>query len=325
MILREGLFIKKNKNRWETIQQDDAGDADEMAENFVKLVDDLAYAKTFYPTSRVTKFINALASRIYLRIYQNRKEESNRLVQFWKYDVPLTIAKHHRIILFCAFIFILFYVLGFFSAKYYENFTRELLGDSYINMTEKNIENGNPFDVYNSGNSILTWLGILVNNIMVSLLYFVKGIFLGFLSISALIQESMRVGAFHQMFAAKGLAIDFILAVMIHGLLELTAIVIACAAGVVMGTSYLFPGTISRLSAFKTGVKDGVKIVIGLVPIFITAAFFEGFVTGMYKMSVVLNVFILLTSAVFIIWYFIIYPIRLKKKFSHVILTPDDV
>ena len=296
-----------------------------MAKNFVKLVDDLAYAKTFYPTSRVTKFINALASRIYLRIYQNRKEESNRLVQFWKYDVPLTIAKHHRIILFCAFIFILFYVLGFFSAKYDENFTRELLGDSYINMTEKNIENGNPFDVYNSGNSVLTWLGIMVNNIMVSLLYFVKGIFLGFLSISALIQESMRVGVFHQMFAVKGLAIDFILAVMIHGLLELTAIVIACAAGVVMGTSYLFPGTISRMSAFKIGVKDGVKIVIGLVPVFITAAFFEGFVTGMYKMSVVLNVFILLTSAVFITWYFIIYPIRLKKKFSHALSAPDDV
>ena len=112
------MFIKKNKDRWEAIQDGGSVDADEMAKDFVKLVDDLAYAKTFYPTSKVTKFINTLASRIYLRIYQNRKEESNRLLRFWKYDVPFTIAKHYKIIIFCAFIFLLFYVLGFFSAKY---------------------------------------------------------------------------------------------------------------------------------------------------------------------------------------------------------------
>ena len=284
-----------------------------MAKDFVKLVDDLAYAKTFYPTSKVTKFINTLASRIYLRIYQNRKEESNRLVKFWKYDVPFTIAKHHKIIIFCAFIFLLFYVLGFFSANYDENFTRDVMGDSYIEMTEKNIEKGNPFGVYQSGNSFLTWLGIMVNNVLVSMLAFVKGILLGIMSLSDLIQNSMMVGVFHYMFASKGLAVDFLLVVMIHGLLELTAIVIACAAGVIMGTSYLFPGTISRMDAFKIGVKDGVKIIIGLVPVFGIAAFLEGFITGLYKMPLILNILILLVSAVFIVWYFIILPIRVWK------------
>ena len=89
-----------------------------MARDFIRLVDDLAYAKTFYPTSKVTRFINSLASRIYLKIYQNRKEESNRLVNFWKYDVPLTIGKYHKVMLFTAFVFILFYIFGFFSAKF---------------------------------------------------------------------------------------------------------------------------------------------------------------------------------------------------------------
>ena len=280
----------------------------------MKLVDDLAYAKTFYPTSRVTKFINTLASRIYLGIYQNRKEESNRLLKFWKYDVPLAIAKHHRVILFCTFIFLLFYILGFFSAKYDESFTREVMGEGYIEMTEENIAKGNPFGVYQSGNSILTWLGIMINNVMYSLIAFVKGIVLGILSIFDLIKTSMMVGAFHHMFASKGLAIDFLLVVMIHGLLELTAIVIACDAGVIMGTSYLFPGTVSRLEAFKTGVKDGVKIVIGLVPVLGIAAFFEGFITGLYQMSVILNILVLVVSAVFIAWYFIIHPLKLKKR-----------
>ena len=214
---------------------------------------------------------------------------------------------------FCSFIFLLFYVLGFFSAMYDENFTREVMGDSYIEMTENNIAKGNPFGVYQSGSSILTWLGIMVNNVLVSMLAFVKGIVLGIMSLSDLIQNSMMVGVFHYMFASKGLALDFLLVVMIHGLLELTAIVIACAAGVIMGTSYLFPGTVSRMEAFKVGVKDGVKIVIGLVPVFGIAAFFEGFVTGLYKMPLILNILILLVSAVFIVWYFILLPVRVRK------------
>ncbi|MFL5742062.1 MAG: stage II sporulation protein M [Flavisolibacter sp.] len=287
-----------------------------MARDFVQLVDDLSYAKTYYPTSRVTRLINGLASRIYLRIYQNRREDSSRLVRFWKYDVPLTIGKYHRIVLFSAFLFILFYVLGFFSAKYDENFVREVLGNDYVNMTEKNIEEGNPFGVYQSGNSFISWLGIMVNNVMFSIMSFVKGIVLGILSISALIRTAMEVGVFHYMFAAKGLGVDFIFAVMLHGLLELTAIVITCAAGIIMGTSYMFPGTLKRLEAFQIGVKDGVKIVIGLIPVFGIAAFFEGFITGLYKMPFVLNIFLLSLSAAFIVWYFIIYPVRLKRRFA---------
>lgn len=285
-----------------------------MASNFVQLIDDLGYAKTFYPSSRITRFINSIASKIYIKIYQNRKEESNRLVKFWKEEVPLAIAKHYRILLFTTFIFLLFYILGFFSASYDPELASGILGADYIQMTEKNIADGNPFGVYQTGNAFLTWLGIMINNVVVVLIAFVKGIVLGIFSLNALIENAMMVGVFHQMFAAKGLGFEFILAVMLHGTLELTAIVVGCAAGVIMGTSYIFPGTSSRLEAFKSGTKDAVKIIVGLVPIFGIAAFFEGFITGFYKMPLALNLFLLSLSALFVIWYFIIHPFRLSKK-----------
>src|SRR5829696_3299532 len=299
--LREGLFIRKNKSRWEKIQQGGAADADEMAKDFVQLVDDLSYAKTYYPTSRVTKYINSLASTIYLGIYQNRKEEGNRLMRFWKYDVPLTVYKHRRIILFSFFIFFLFYTVGFFTAKHDPTFIRDVFGHSYVNETEKNIAEGNPFGIYQGGDSFFMSVGIMINNIIVSFMYFGKGILLGIFSLKELGKESMRVGVFNYMFFAKGYGLDFVLAVMIHGLLELTAIVMACGAGAIMGTSYLFPGTQSRLTAFKDGVKDGVKIVVGLIPILAVAAFYEGFVTRYYKMPIALNLLMLASSAAFII------------------------
>jgi uncharacterized membrane protein SpoIIM required for sporulation len=312
--LREGLFIKKNKSRWERIRQDEAMDADETARDFVHLLDDLSYAKTFYPGSRVTKYINALASRIYLGIYQNRKEENNLLLRFWKYGVPLTVYKHRRVMLFSFFIFFLFYTVGYFTAQQDPGFIREVFGNAYVDETEENIAKGNPFGIYQGGDPFFMWVGIMINNIIVSFTYFGKGLLLGIFPLVELGKESMRVGVFHYLFAAKGHGLGFFLAVMIHGLLELSAIVLSCGAGVVMGISWLFPGTQSRLTAFKQGVKDGVKIVVGLVPVLVLAAFFEGFVTRYYKMPVALNVLLLLCSAVFVVYYFLFYPIQLTRK-----------
>ena len=312
--MREGLFIKKNKDRWERVQQQSAEGPDEIATDFVQLVDDLAYAKTFYPTSRVTQFVNSLASKIYLNIYRNRKEESSRLLNFWRYDVPLTVKKHHTLILIAFIIFALFFSVGFFSASAEPGFVREVLGDSYVNMTEENIEKGNPFGVYQDPNSFVMFIRIMVNNILVSFVYFFRGILLGIPSLVSLGKESIRLGAFEHMFYVKGLGAQAVTTVLIHGLLELTAIIIACAAGVVMGTSFLFPGTRRRIEAFREGTKDGIKMIIGLIPVFVIAAFYEGFITRYYKMPLPLNLFLLLSSAAFVIWYFVLYPARLARR-----------
>jgi len=312
--LREALFIKKNKERWEKISQEPSRDTDEMAAEFVQLVDDLGYSRTFYPHSKVTRFLNTEASKRYLAIYRNRKEENNRFVYFFKYELPLTVARHQVTLLVCFLLFIVFFGVGLFSAATDEQFVRDMLGDAYVNMTEKNIEDGNPFGVYQGGNSTLMWLGIMINNISVSFRYFGEGIFLCVLTVNDLITEAIRLGAFEHMFLAKGYGGLFIVTVMLHGTLELSAIIIAATAGVVMGKSWLFPGTQKRLTALKNGAKDGVKIIIGLIPVFIVAAFVEGFVTRYYRMPLWLSIPLLLVSVFFIVGYFVIYPLQLKKR-----------
>jgi len=322
--LREALFIKKNRERWLKNQSAPAADADEMAKDFTQLVDDLAYAKTFYPSSKVTRFINTEASKIYLDIYKNRKEESNRLVTFWKYDLPLTIRKHHGTVLFCFVLFIIFWGVGFFLSRNDESVIRSVLSDDYIEMTQENIRNKNPFGVYESGNPILSWLGIMINNIKVSLRYYAEGIFCGVFTLYHLAGEGLRLGAFHQLFAARGLGLQVFLVVFVHGTLEITALIIAAAAGVVLGKSFLFPGTIKRLDALKRGAKDGVKMVIGLMPIFALAAFFEGLFTRLYNDLSILTTAIVTASLFFVIWYFVIYPIQLSKKMA-VQLNEEEV
>jgi hypothetical protein len=122
------------------------------------------------------------------------------------------------------------------------------------------------------------------------------------------------MGSFQYYFISKGLGWKFITVVFIHGTLELWSMIVAGAAGLILGNSILFPGTYKRSASIMRGGKDGLKIVIGLVPLFLTAAFFESFVTRHTEMPLWVSVSILICSVAFIIWYFIIYPIRLHKR-----------
>jgi uncharacterized membrane protein SpoIIM required for sporulation len=80
----------------------------------------------------------------------------------------------------------------------------------------------------------------------------------------------------------------------------------------------LFPGTLTRMQSMIRGAKDGTKIIIGLIPIFLIAAFFEGFVTRHTGMPVAMSLTILAGSLAFILFYFVFYPLHLKRKIADV-------
>jgi uncharacterized membrane protein SpoIIM required for sporulation len=311
--MREGQFIKRNLERWEDYQQS-TEDPDEVAKRFTYLVDDLSYAKTFYPNSNTIRYINGIAANIYLSIYKNKKEKKHRLITFWTTELPLVIRKHHRVFLFAFLFFIAFVLLGAFSAYNDQTFVRAVLGDEYVDMTERNIASGDPFGVYKHGNEFAMFIYIAFNNIRVALLCYSMGIFLGIGTIYLLFTNGLMVGVFEYMFFHHNMGFQSILVVFIHGTLELSAIVISGCAGLILGNSLLFPSTYTRLQSLMQAAKDSLKIVISLVPVFIVAAFFEGFVTRHTGMPLWLSLTILLSSAAFITWYYIIYPIRVSKK-----------
>ncbi|HUM67158.1 MAG TPA: stage II sporulation protein M, partial [Chitinophagaceae bacterium] len=60
--------------------------------------------------------------------------------------------------------------------------------------------------------------------------------------------------------------------------------------------------------------KDGVKIMVGLMPVFGLAAFFEGFITRLYNDISILTTIITSLSVLFVVWYFIIFPIQLGRR-----------
>ena len=245
-------------------------------------------------------------------LMQNKRDDRNRFVSFWTTELPTLFYQSQRLLLVSFLVFLVASALGWLSQVNDPTFVRLILGDGYVNMTLENIKKGDPLGVYGSSDQASMFLQITLNNIGVSFRAFVMGIFASFGTIVMLFYNGVMLGAFQAFFHERGLLLDSILKIWIHGTLEISAIIIAGCAGLTLGNSILFPGTFSRLDSFKRGAKQGLKIAIGLVPIFITAGFLESFVTRL-TLPPVVSASIILASAAFIIWYFILYPIQLSK------------
>ena len=285
-----------------------------MAHEFTELVNDLGYARTFYPQSKVTQYLNGLASRTYLGIYKNKREDRSRLITFWTRELPLVVRKYHRELLYSFLIFTTFALMAAFSTAQDQSFVRGILGDSYVEMTESNIANGDPFGVYKSSDRLTMFFTIALNNIKVSFMVFIGGLLASLGTIWFLFNNGMMLGAFQTFFFMKNLGWQSVLVVWIHGTLEISAIIIAGGAGFILGNSILFPKTYRRIDSVKRGARDGMKLMIGLVPVFIAAAFLEGFITRYATMPKPLSISILALSFSFITWYFVAWPIILQKR-----------
>lgn len=311
--MREPLFVKQNSEKWKDFEHTPTSNPDELANRFIQITDDLAYAKTFYPKSNTTAYLNGLAARLHQSIYKNKKEESNRFISFWKYELPQLFLTYRKQILYSFAFFLVFMLIGVVSAKYDESFVQLILGKDYVDMTNENIAKGDPFGVYKKEESFPMFFQIASNNIFVSIMMFAAGVFFAVGTVVSIFYNSVMLGSFEYYFFSKGLGWNSILVIWIHGTLEIASFILSGAAGLVLGTGLLFPKTYNRLQSFKRGAKDGTKMVLGLVPIFITAAIFESFVTRHTEMPTWLSLTILGASLLFMTWYVIIYPNKLSR------------
>lgn len=318
--MKEALFVKRNIDRWDETERllADALDSspDVLADAYIETTADLAFAQTHYGRSRVTQYLNALAFSLHNTLYRNKREPMSRIVTFWTREVPLTMWEARRELLLSFTIFVLSVLIGVVSTLGDIDFARVILGDSYVDMTLHNIANGEPMAVYDSDAAADMFLGITLNNVQVSFRVFAMGLLTSFGTGYMLLVNGVMVGAFQTFFIEHGLFWQSFLAIWLHGTLEISAVIIAGAAGLAMGNGWLFPGTYGRMVSFRRGARRGLKIVIGTVPVFIFAAFIEGFLTRHTEWPDALRLSIIVLSLAFIIYYFVLLPYKLAHENS---------
>lgn len=121
---------------------------------------------------------------------------------------------------------------------------------------------------------------VFINNIWVSFLAFALGIAFCVGTAYVLVNNGMAIGQAGGLFAASGQLDKFFGLILPHGLLELSAIVVAGGTGLVLGWTIISPGDRTRADALAEEGRRAIVVVMGLVLVFLAAALIEGFVTG---------------------------------------------
>ncbi|WP_461532378.1 stage II sporulation protein M [Sinomicrobium sp.] len=317
--MREVAFITQNKEKWLNFEQAvfrrRFKDPDELASLYIHIVNDLSYAQTYYPNSKTITYLNQLAAKAFQRIYRTRRQDTNQLLYFFRTEVPLIVYQHRRYFAYAFALFFIFVGIGVISAAHDDSFVRLILGNGYVNMTMENINNGDPVAVYKSGSNWGSFIGITLNNIYVSMRAFVYGVFGGLGTGWILLHNGIMLGAFQYMFYAEGVLWESVRGIWIHGAMEIFSIVVTGAAGFILGAGILFPKTYSRKTSFKMAFKDGIKILMSVIPFFVAAGFLEGFVTRYANvMSDTLALIIILGTLCLISYYYLVYPFITHRK-----------
>lgn len=316
--MKEAQFVSRHIEKWRKAEML-LGDRlfatpDELVDAYNEVTSDLAFSQTHFPESAVTPYLNDLALALHRDLYRNKRDPWMRLVTFWTHEVPLSVYEARRPLLVSLAVFVAFIIIGMLSTLGDPEFPRLILGDGYVDMTLDNIERGEPMAVYGGDSQLLSFLGITINNVKVAFLTFVMGIFTSFGTCYFLMNNGIMVGAFVTFFIVRGLFVESILAIMLHGTLELSAIVIAGGAGITLGNGWLFPGSYSRIQSFVRAARHSVKVLASTVPLFVVAGFIEGFFTRYTEVGDLLRLLVILCSLAFVIFYYVLLPIKRHRN-----------
>ncbi|MFY0631648.1 MAG: stage II sporulation protein M [Flavobacteriaceae bacterium] len=317
--MREVAFIKQNKEKWlefeKVISNNQKKNPDDIADLHIKIMNDLAYAQSFYPKSKVVPYLNKLAKISYSKVYHTKRVDQNPIIAFFFDEVPLLLYKYRKYVYLAFAIFFVFFFIGLLSTFNDETFAKRILGESYIEMTLENIESGDTLGVYKGGSNWGSFIGIFNNNLWVGLKMFLSGLFVGIGSGFYIVYNSIMVAVFQAFFYQQNTLWDSVKGIWIHGTYEIFSMVIESAAGYIIGASILFPGTLKRFESFKIGLRNAFFIFLSTIPFTLVAGFLEGYVTRYYNaMPAFFCYAIIFFCLTTISYYYLILPFKVAKK-----------
>lgn len=165
---------------------------------------------------------------------------------------------------------------------------------------------------------------VWVNNVWVSAQALMFGILLGIPTLFVLLQNQLNLGFIAGLMFANGKGDVFFGLILPHGMLELTAVYLACAAGLRLGWTIIDPGPRTRGRALAEEGRATVSVALGLILVLGVSGLIEGFVTGWVHTTWLRIGIGVLAEAVFLTYVFVLgRPAVREGETGDADLTPD--
>lgn len=322
--MKEDKFIKENMNTWKYLEETAAKlkfsgfkklRKDEL-NNFISAYNitcgHLSYSRTYFGNTKTTEYLNKLVSMAHGYIYATNTSNFKKMVKFFFVDFPLLIKNNLGYFIASTSLFLAGMVIAFAYIMISSDNAPAFVPQGLIDGINNFAGSGREWD------NAITSSTILTNNIKVGIIAFVFGITLGIGTCYVLVFNGFMLGGAAALAYQKHISVEFWSMILPHGVLELFAIFICGAAGLMIAKSIINPGIYSRKDTIIRYGKKAIYSLCCTIPIFTVAGIIEGYITPSALPEVIKLIFAMFTLILLMI-YIAIPVFIFRKKESEVI------
>ena len=256
-----------------------ARQAERLATLYRRVCEQLALARArCYPAYMLDR-LERLTGDAHQLIYQRGEFGIGAIKRFIVADFPLTVREHARYVLIAAALLALPTVVVGLLVYHRPDLILSVV-DARTAASFEHMYSPTAGSIGRLRSADTDWMMFgyyIMHNIGISFQCFAGGLLAGVGSIFFLIYNGADIGAVGGYLTQRGLGVTFYPFVVTHSAFELTAIVLAGAAGLRLGQALLIPGRRTRLDSLVAATRRCTVLLYGSTIMLIIAAAIEAF------------------------------------------------
>lgn len=279
-------------------------------------VSSLSVARSISLDQNVIAYLESLCTRAYFFVYGARSTIGERMMNFLRRDWPAAVRGAAWPTLLSALFFFGGWGLAFFLCLQDMDWYWTFHGANFLegrnpDATVEYLRSTIYTDDHGEGQLTAFSSFLFNNNAQIALFAFALGFAFGIPTAWLLVYNGVMIGSMYAVFWDKGLGYEFTGWLMIHGVTELFAIVLAGAAGFIIGGAVAFPGAQTRLASARAAGQKAATIAMGCVVMLIIAALLEGFGRQLINSDIVRY---MIAGGTGLLWMLYFYTARQERR-----------
>ena len=242
----------------------------------------LSAARAISLDRNLLDYLTALVARSYLCVYGTKAGAGETFVSFFRRRFPGAVRAHVRFLAAAVLLFGLGLLTGWrltsIAPDRYDSLVGEELAHGRTSAASTEELRELLYDRREPDGSALGLftVSLFTHNARIGILCFGLGLAAGLPVLYLLFANGLTLGALAALYQSRGLGGEFWAWLLPHGLTELLAVCLCGAAGLVLGTSLVFPGSQTRLRNLARQGRQASLLALGAVSLFLIAGLIEG-------------------------------------------------